>query len=244
MYYRQLNQCGGRLYTIQPGDTLYDIAVINNISIQNLINANPQIINPSNIRVGQQICIPIKIQCSGQFYVVRPGDTLNSIARRFGVSVAEILDANPSITNPNILFVNQRICIPRRDLPQRGCVIALNLSEDAVIGLPEIAGGAVLIQKANEDEYAVSFVAVGLPDPQSIGDFDAYVGTININGERFSAILTQSAPFEQEPTWAGTRIISVNPFASSDNTVIIAPINIETGTMTNPILGGKVVDCH
>jgi len=244
MYYRYLPQCQGRIYTVQPGDTIYNIARMNNISVQILIDANPQITNPSNIRVGQQICIPIKQDCLGQIYFVNPGDTLNTIAQRFGASVARILNANPNITNPNILFVGQRICIPRQELPRRGCVIALDLSREGVVGLPEIAGGAVLIQKANGAEYAVTFVGVGLPNPQSIGDFDAYVGTININGQRFSAILSRSAPFEQEPTWAGTRIISVNPFSSQENTVIIAPINVETGIVTNPILGGTVSECR
>ena len=51
-------------------------------------------------------------RCDGQFYTIRASDTLASIARRFGVTVDQILAANRQIVNPNIIFVGQVICIP------------------------------------------------------------------------------------------------------------------------------------
>lgn len=45
-------------------------------------------------------------------YVVQRGDTLISIARRFGTSVQAILTANPIIRDPNFIFVGQVIIIP------------------------------------------------------------------------------------------------------------------------------------
>lgn len=50
----------------------------------------------------------------GRFYDISPGDTLFAIAQRFGTTVEEILRVNPQITNPNVLSVGQRICIPVR----------------------------------------------------------------------------------------------------------------------------------
>jgi LysM repeat protein len=44
-------------------------------------------------------------------YVVKPGDTLGSIAQHFGLSVQEIMAAN-SLTNPNVLSVGQSLIIP------------------------------------------------------------------------------------------------------------------------------------
>jgi LysM repeat protein len=50
-------------------------------------------------------------------YVVKGGDTLMSIARRYGVSVAAVKAANRSenpqlMVNPNLIFAGQRIVIP------------------------------------------------------------------------------------------------------------------------------------
>ena len=45
------------------------------------------------------------------WHVVRPGETLTSIARMYGVSVDDIVAAN-GITNPNLIYVGQRLRIP------------------------------------------------------------------------------------------------------------------------------------
>ena len=45
-------------------------------------------------------------------YVVRRGDTLGGIARRFNTSVTTLLRLNPQIRNPNRLYVGQRIFVP------------------------------------------------------------------------------------------------------------------------------------
>ncbi|MBA3778365.1 MAG: LysM peptidoglycan-binding domain-containing protein [Chloroflexi bacterium] len=49
-----------------------------------------------------------------QTYTVVAGDTLAAIAERFSVSVERLLDANPQITNPNLIEVGDEIRIPRR----------------------------------------------------------------------------------------------------------------------------------
>lgn len=43
-----------------------------------------------------------------QFYTIRRGDSLQSIARRFGTSVDRLVQLN-NIKNPDIIYVNQRI---------------------------------------------------------------------------------------------------------------------------------------
>jgi putative chitinase len=44
-------------------------------------------------------------------YIVRPGDTLFSVARRFGVPVRVLIDAN-RIWNPSLIFVGQVLWVP------------------------------------------------------------------------------------------------------------------------------------
>jgi len=50
-------------------------------------------------------------QENGPVYIVQPGDTLNTIALRFGVSAEYIQSAN-GITDPNALNINQQLIIP------------------------------------------------------------------------------------------------------------------------------------
>jgi LysM repeat protein len=45
-------------------------------------------------------------------YTVAPKDTLEKIARKFGVTVAQILAVNPQITNPNKIAIGDVIVIP------------------------------------------------------------------------------------------------------------------------------------
>ncbi len=45
-------------------------------------------------------------------YIVQPGDTLESIANRFDTDVTAIIEANPIVRNPRLIFVDQRLIIP------------------------------------------------------------------------------------------------------------------------------------
>jgi len=45
-------------YTVKPGDTLSRIAMRNGVSLAQLLQANPQISNPNNIKVGDIINVP------------------------------------------------------------------------------------------------------------------------------------------------------------------------------------------
>lgn len=47
-----------------------------------------------------------------QVYVVESGDTMTKIAKKFGVTVAQIMEANPTIKDPNKISLGQEIIIP------------------------------------------------------------------------------------------------------------------------------------
>ncbi|SHK49754.1 SafA/ExsA family spore coat assembly protein [Thermocrinis minervae] len=45
-------------------------------------------------------------------YTVQPGDTLSKIAKRYGLSLDELIKANPGIKDPNLIYPGQKIKIP------------------------------------------------------------------------------------------------------------------------------------
>jgi murein DD-endopeptidase MepM/ murein hydrolase activator NlpD len=48
-------------------------------------------------------------------WVTRPGDSLGTIADRFGVSIETILDNNPTVTDQNIVSTGLELIVPRAD---------------------------------------------------------------------------------------------------------------------------------
>lgn len=98
-----------KAYTIMPGDTLYGISMMTGISIEDILSVNPQITDPNMIYAGHILCIPFV--CDGFLYVIKPGDTLYTIALSFGITVNDILDANPML-DPNYYQAGETICIP------------------------------------------------------------------------------------------------------------------------------------
>jgi peptidoglycan endopeptidase LytF len=109
-----------RPYTVRPGDTFYSLAIRFNTTVPAIVAANPTV-NPVFLQVGQVICIPrpgVPGGCPAgtRPYIIRSGDTLFAIARRFNVSLSDLLDANPGI-DPEALQIGQVICIPRPGPP-------------------------------------------------------------------------------------------------------------------------------
>jgi len=48
-------------------------------------------------------------------YIVQPGDSLWKIAVKYQVGISELVAANPQITNPNLIYPNQKINIPQQN---------------------------------------------------------------------------------------------------------------------------------
>ena len=47
----------------------------------------------------------------GEWYTVVKGDTLWELSKRYGVPLSQIIDLNPDIRNPNLIYVGQRVRI-------------------------------------------------------------------------------------------------------------------------------------
>jgi len=93
------------VYTVQSGDSLYQIASRYGISVNELKNYNN--LTSNLLSIGQQLKIPTA--SDGVTYVVKSGDNLYSIASRYNTTVDEIRRKN-NLTS-NLLNIGQILII-------------------------------------------------------------------------------------------------------------------------------------
>ena len=117
------------IYTVQAGDTLWAIARKYNCSITEIVTANSdRIKNPNRIHAGWQLKIPrsgatvtgstpdavLPENKKSGIYIVRQGDTLWAIARKYNCSVAEIISLNRElIRDPALIYSGWELKIPQ-----------------------------------------------------------------------------------------------------------------------------------
>lgn len=103
------------LYTIQKGDSLWNIAQAYDTTVTELKNYNQ--LTSNTLSVGQVIKIPKGSTITppnnqvDTLYVVQKGDSLWTIANTYGVTVTELKSEN-HLTN-NLLIVGQTLVIPQ-----------------------------------------------------------------------------------------------------------------------------------
>ena len=97
-------------YVVQNGDSLYSISRMYGISVDDIKNANN--LTSNILTIGQVLTIPTDDVSSNtsNLYVVKKGDSLWSIANRFGVSINQIRMINN--LNSDILNIGQTLIIP------------------------------------------------------------------------------------------------------------------------------------
>ena len=111
---------GPTTYTVQRGDWLYAIARKFGITVNQLLAANPGI-NQNFVYPGQVLNIPgsspnpgpnpTPPPAPGNTYVVKPGDTLFSIAARFHTTTYALQIAN-RLANVHFIYPGQTLIIP------------------------------------------------------------------------------------------------------------------------------------
>lgn len=95
-------------YTVQSGDTLSGIAAKFGTTYQNLAAING-IGDPNHIWPGQVLKVTGTASQESTYYV-QAGDTLSSIATKFGTTVSNLVSLN-HISNPNVIYVGQKIYV-------------------------------------------------------------------------------------------------------------------------------------
>lgn len=103
------------IHTVAEGNTIYSICKAYGVSEEQLYKANPDL-EGTNIKIGQSLQIPVLNEFSADgkhiIYTVKPGDTLYSLCRKYGVSEVDFYTINPDIKQGKPLKVGQEIMFP------------------------------------------------------------------------------------------------------------------------------------
>jgi len=189
--------CGGA-YTVEQGQTLDTIAAICGTTATAILANNPGI--SSSLHVGQVLMLPGSnpntsnnnntntsnpntnppINFTGT-YIVQRGDTLSTIASRFGVSVYDMWAANPFIWNVNLIYTGQALNVPTSS---RSTVVSTPTTEPVPLSYGVVPPGAPtgrikLSNRANADVY-VSLQGTTRDGFHVINEYPVS-GTINAN---------------------------------------------------------------
>lgn len=105
----------GNNYIVKSGDTLYSIANKFNTSVQNIKSANNLI--KDTLSIGQKLIIPTSVPTpnieNNETYIVKKGDNLYSIAKKYGITQQELMNYNN--LKSNLLSIGQALKIPSTD---------------------------------------------------------------------------------------------------------------------------------
>jgi LysM repeat protein len=105
----------GTSVTVVKGDTLRKIAERCGTTVYALRRANPEIGSGDLIYPNQVLLLPGAILYGNNgynTYIVMRGDTLRSLANRFGTSIDVLASLNKAITNINVIYEGQRLVVP------------------------------------------------------------------------------------------------------------------------------------
>lgn len=146
-------------YTVKKGDTLWAIAQryhLDLASLKRLNNLDTHLIYP-----GQVLKLPVPDQISapqGRIYIVRRGDTLWQIARRYRTTVEAIKEYNR--LSHNLIYPGQRLRLPpplpkedsaEQDLYWLARVISAEAKGEPLLG--QIAVGAVVLNRVKSPRF-------------------------------------------------------------------------------------------
>lgn len=101
-----------RIHTVKEGDTVFKIARSYSVPPAKIIENNA-LINPDRLYPGQKLIILMPTRS----YTVRGGDTLDSIAIRFGVDKSELRRNNPALMGGERIYPGQILAVKYESKP-------------------------------------------------------------------------------------------------------------------------------
>ena len=114
-------------YTIKSGDTLWDIAVNNGTTVDALMqdnNLSSHLIYPGDKLNYSSSSVEKLAQVKNDgYYTIALGDTLGTVADKFGTSVDNLVEIN-NLSNPHLVYVGQVIKVDGNAAPKATPAVA------------------------------------------------------------------------------------------------------------------------
>lgn len=169
-------------------------------------------------------------------YTVQPGDTMFRIAQMFRTRLEALTVNNPHITDPNLIFPGDVLCVPAQ-IPIPCCIVLQPAGP-----LPLGTGGVAYVHFSFLGTEAVSVLA-NLPPASTFGNFNSYVAELNIPNTGTFANRLFPTP-EQPPTYAATIDLPTAARLTLESTVVIRPSVMQTNVTGPTILLGRLGRCQ
>jgi len=174
--------------TVVPGDTLSGIAATNDTTYMRLFDVNDFINNPNLIHPGDQIRIPASDEQLTDRAVPQPaasqaapaaapapapapasaptevtvqsGDTLSGIASESDTTYTRMFDANPAISDPNVLYAGEQLRVPSasEQLPSREPAAATPAPAPAPQAAPAPVSHPAVVSSGTPDNAAKAYI--------------------------------------------------------------------------------------
>lgn len=227
-------------YVVRPGDRLVDIAARYGVTMSSIVRANG-LNSPDMIYPGQKLVIavsgggsatstPEPAPGQGTIHIVQLGDTLDKIARRYGVSASAIVRAN-GITNADLIWVGQKLAIPGS--APAAAATPTSIPEPAATPTPTPEPVATPVEEVATPDVAVTPLVTPAPAPTAtpVPTAEPIIHVVQA-GETLSSIA------QRYGTSVGA-LVAANGLGSADLIRVGMRLLIVQGTGDEPVYSGQ-----
>ena len=271
-------------HTIEAGETLYRLTVKYNVSAKAICDANPGL-SAENFRIGQVIRIPapdetpvvsdidnssktpdvaseipaaVQSRCRDMHKVKRK-ETIYSISKEYGITEAELIEANPELKGKNKIKKGSFLCIPYptttantgnakpQTIPTNNELFSENKKEaeristiKAAVILPFLPDAASRSESARMVEYYEGFLMAVDSLKRSGTSIDLYTYNSGANVNSLNDILTKNEMKIMDIIFGPLQQQQIKPladFAKKNDIRLVIPFTSKDNTVfRNPAI--------